>query len=305
MRTALVTSIVLWRALALGAVLNVEFKFAPYTGDLEQDHVDTVPGRAEVFLNDVPIAVDEVRAGSVPVLFEEREIAPAVWVPVASLGQAVRKGKNVLRIAFEPTDAKVAYRAQLRWASVTDQAREEREPGSYKGTNQEAEGVENKEATGKVVFEREFSADFAQDQPWHHYPPVARLTDEDRQKLGALVVERGGWFAPDFAALYKGLEGNPNIDVAQVRKTRCLDAAYKAGARVKAPRADELEFVTTGHPEVVIRRKGGSLFVPDPGHLASIKSEETQMCAGAALQLAFPPRLVVVRTPAGAWQVVY
>jgi len=188
---------------------------------------------------------------------------------------------------------------------VTDQAKEERGPGSYEGTNQADEGVENKDATGTVVFERAFTADFAKDQPWHHYPSVTQLTDDDRQKLGALVAERAGWFAPDFAALYESLEGNPNFDVARARKTKCLDAAYNAGARVNAPRADELEFVTTGHPEVVVRRKRGSLFVPDPGHIESIKSEEVQMCAGTALQLAFPPRLVVVRTPAGAWQAVY
>jgi len=305
MRKALLASILLWPCLARGAVVNVEFKFTPFTGDPKNDHVDTVPGKAEVFLNDVPIATDEVRAGSVPVMFDEREIAASVWVPVESLGSAVRKGKNTFRLEFEPADAKTPYRAQLRWASVTDQTKEEHGSGTYKGTNQAGEGVDDKTATGKVVFEREFNADFAKDQPWHHYPPVTQLTDDDKQKLGTLVTDRAGWFKPDFAALYQALAANPHIDVAHVRKTKCLDAAYKAGARVKGPGTDQLEFVTTGHPEVVIRRAAGPLFVPDPGHIDTIKSEEIQMCAGTALQLSFPPRLVVVRTPAGAWEAVY
>ncbi len=69
----------------------------------------------------------------------------------------MRKGKNKIRIEFTPNDAEKAYRAQLRWASVTDEPKEEVEPGSVKSTNQANEGVDDRKALqGKVVFEREF-----------------------------------------------------------------------------------------------------------------------------------------------------
>lgn len=305
MRRVLLASLPLWPSLVLGAVLNVEFKFTPFTGDLKADQVEAVPGQARVFLNGVPYAEQEVRKQSLPVLFEEREIAASVWMPAASMGPGVRKGKNTIRIEFEPADAKAAYRAQLRWAAVMDQAREEKEPGHYQGTNQADEGVDDKPATGKVVFEREFVADFARDLPWHHYPAVTALGDDDKQRLAALVSGRAEWFKPDFAPLYKALEGTPELDVAGARKAKCLDAAYAAGVRIAPPPADDLEFVTTGRPEVVVRRKGGHLFAPDPAALAKIKGEEAQMCAEVVLSAAYPPRLVVVHAPSGAWEVVY
>ncbi len=37
-----------------------------------------------------------------------------------SAGPAVRKGRNRIRIEFDPVDAKAAYRARLSWATVTD-----------------------------------------------------------------------------------------------------------------------------------------------------------------------------------------
>lgn len=46
MRRMLPVLAVLWPSLVLAAVLNVEFKFTPYTGDLKEDHVDSVPGTA-------------------------------------------------------------------------------------------------------------------------------------------------------------------------------------------------------------------------------------------------------------------
>jgi hypothetical protein len=43
----------------------------------------------------------------------------------------------VIRIEFEPSGPKAAYKAQLRWASVTDQVKEDDSgAGSYRGTNQ-------------------------------------------------------------------------------------------------------------------------------------------------------------------------
>ena len=37
---------------------------------------------------------------------------------------------------------------------------------------------------------------------WHHFSAITALTDDDKQKLGALVKERADAFKPDFAALY-------------------------------------------------------------------------------------------------------
>jgi len=80
------------------------------------------------------------------------------------------------------------------------------------------------------------------------------------------------------------LAGNERIDLAKIKKAKCVDVAYAAGVRLDAPTADQLEFVTTGNPEVVIRRKGGNLFMPaDPSAFQKIKGDETQMCAGIAI----------------------
>lgn len=94
-------------------------------------------------------------------MFEQREIAPAVWVPIRSLGPAVRKGRNSLRIEFEPADALAGHHARLSWALVNDQAAEKSSEGAVTSTNQSGEGAETKQGKGKVVLEREFEADFA------------------------------------------------------------------------------------------------------------------------------------------------
>ena len=216
--------------LTRAAVINVEFKFTPFVGDPAKDEeVTTVPGKALVFINNVMFAEQEVREDKLPVLFDEHEVAQAVWVPMSSVGPVVRKGKNKIRIEFTPNDTTKTYRAQLRWASVMDEATEEVAPGSVKSTNQANEGVDDRKAVqGKVVFEREFVADFALDLPWHHYPAVTSLTEEDKQKIAALLKTRAEWFQPDFAALYKAIEENESLKVDDVRKARCLEAVYKA-----------------------------------------------------------------------------
>jgi hypothetical protein len=225
---------------------------------------------------------------------------------MSSVGPVVRKGKNKIRIEFTPNDSAKAYRAQLRWASVTDQTTEETEPGSMRSTNQANEGVDDRKSVkGKVVFEREFAGDFAIDLPWHHYPPVASLTEEDKQKIATLLKTRAEWFQPDFVALYKAIEENESLKVDDVRKAHCLETVYKAGVRVAAPQAGELELATTGGPEVVVTRKKGPLFGLDEKTFAPIKDEDTQMCAGMALSVIYPGKLVTVRKPDGAWEIVY
>ena len=73
-------------------VINVEFKFTPFVGDPEKDEkVTTIEGKAAIFINNVPASEQEVHADDVPVLFEEHEVAPAVWVPMSSVGPIVHK----------------------------------------------------------------------------------------------------------------------------------------------------------------------------------------------------------------------
>lgn len=282
-------------------VLNVEFKFTPYTGSLKEDHVDSVPGKAYVFVNNVPVASQDVGQQTMPVIFDDREVAPSVWVPVASLGPVLRKGKNTLRIEFEPS-AGSPYSAQFSWAQVTDQTSESADAGHLQATNQAGEGKEERQGTGKMVFNREFTADFAADQPWHHYPAVTALNEDDKQKLEALLTRRSEMFKPPFAEIYRMLSGQQGSDVAKIRKSKCLDKAYAAGVRISA--AAQHAFIATGNPEVVVERGEGQLFEADPKALAKVKSEEVQMCAGMALSVAYPAKLFVVRKPDGSWEAV-
>ncbi len=113
------------------------------------------------------------------------------------------------------------------------------------------------------------------------------------------------WFKPDFAAIYKQLAATQGVEVAEIRKRKCLEAAHKAGVHVSAAPRGDLEFVTTGGPEVIVRAKRGELYPPDRTAFERIKGDEMQMCAGMALAVAYPQRLVAVRTPQGNWEVVY
>lgn len=307
MRRILVVLLLAGLSAARGAVINVEFKFTPFVGDpAKEATVKTVPGKAAVYINKVLLAEQDVREDDVPVMFEEHEIAAAVWVPMSSVGSILRKGKNTIRIEFTPNDPAKKYRAQLRWASVTDRTTEEEEPGSIRSTNQANEGMDDRKAvTGKVVFEREFTADFAQDLPWHHYPAVTSLTEEDKQKIAALLKARANWFQPDFSKLYKALEDNESLKVDDVRKAQCLETVYKAGVRVKAPEAGELNFTTTDGPAVMITKKEGSLFGLDEKTFAPIKDEDVQMCAGMALSTIYPMKLIVVKKPDENWEIVF
>ena len=298
-------------SLASAKVINVEFNFSPFVGDpLKSDHVEIVAGKAAVFINNVPVAEQEIQKREVPVLFDNREIGSAVWVPASSMAPALRKGKNKIRIEFVPANAKTPYDAQLRWASVTDQVtRTEKGPGQMSATNQSDEGADNrKKNVGKIVFEREFVADFAADLPWHHFPPVTALTDADRQELAALVVARAESFKPDFASAYQMLKGASTpglqLDLAGIQKSKILNKGYAAGIRVLPVSADKLDFVITGNPEVVVRSKTGNLYTSDPKAFARIKGDEVQMGLAMVLGVLYPPQLVAVRDAAGKWSVL-
>lgn len=287
-------------------VLNVEFKFTPFTGDVKEDHVQSVAGKARVLINNVPLPDQEVEAQSLPVMFDEREIAPAVWIPIQSLGAIVRHGKNTIRIEFTPSDTAAQYHAQLRWASVLDSVKEEDNGGARRSTNQDNEGVETKDGSGPLTFEREFTADFADDKPFHHYPPITALTDDDKTELTALVKSRVDALKPDFSAIYKLVQqAKPDARIAQIRKAKCLDAAYAAGVRMTAPDDADLQFVTTGQPEVIIQRAEGELFSVNRDAFAKLKGDEAKMCAAMTLGMAFPARLIVVKDADGKWGVPY
>jgi hypothetical protein len=308
MRKIAFVLLLLWPSLAAAGTVNVEFKFTPFVGDpATADSVETVPGTSTVYINNVLAAESEVGKSNVPVIFEEREIAASVWVPASSMGPVLRKGKNNIRIEFEPVDKKASYRAQLRWASVTDQVTRSEDPqGRLSETNQSGEGVDDRKVTGRVIFEREFVADFATDFPWHRYPPVTTLSDEDKKDLAILLKQRAEAFKPNFSAAYQILEKIPGIQIAEVKKLKCLDKSYTAGVRVAAVTPDKLDFVITGNPEVVVRSTAGGLFHPvDQKAFTRIKEDNVQMCLGMILTALFPPRLAAVRTPAGKWEIVY
>ena len=72
-----------------------------------------------------------------------------------------------------------------------------------------------------------------------------------RQTLAKLVSQRTAWFAPPYDQMYKVLEGNEHVKVADLRKSTCLDAARAAGVPIGAPPADQLQVLTPGGPEVV------------------------------------------------------
>lgn len=79
---AIMAFTLLWSSLASANVINVEFKFTPFTGNpAKENQVETVAGRAKVFINNVVMADQEVTKEMVPVLFEEREIAASCGCP--------------------------------------------------------------------------------------------------------------------------------------------------------------------------------------------------------------------------------
>lgn len=306
MRRLLFLPAILWSPLLMAGVLNVEFKFAPFTGDLKAHEVQTVPGTARVYLNKALVAEQVVRKAGVPVLFEEREIAAPVWIPMASIGPALRKGRNHLRIEFVPDDPKSPYQGQLTWAQVTDQVtRSDDGAGTQTSSNQTGEGSELRPATGMLVFERDFEAPFAADRPWHHYPAITALSEAEKAELVELVRTRAAGFQPEFAWVYAVLATNPGLQHEEIRRMKCVDAAYAAGVRIAAVPAAEFEFDLVG-PEVMLRGNKGSLYnFGDKTAFERIQGDDMQMCAGVVLSLAYPQRMAMVRNPDGDWEVAY
>lgn len=292
---------------ALAGVVNMEFRFTPYLGNpAKADNVESVPGKARVFVNNVFFAEEDIEKDKVMVLFDDRQLMGPVWITTDNMGPRLRKGKNLLRVEFTPGNPGLAYNAELHWAAVMDEAVESRSEGRYSGTNMAGPGREVKKAKGKVVLERAFIADFAQDLPWHHAPAVTALSDDDKRAIAAVVSKRAEEFTPDFAATYRILGQKGNFDIPGIKEKKCLDQSYKVGVRPAAPPADQLEITLTGNPEVVVGRKGGEeLYAFDVKLFERIKDEEVMMCAAIAISAAYPSNLVMVRTPVGGWEVAY
>ncbi len=293
-------------SVAPAAVMNVEFEFTPFTGDpAREQEVTAVPGEARVLINNVPVIEQVITAEKLPVS-AEHVVAAAVSVPMSSVGPVIRRGRNKLRIEFVPNDSQKTYRALLRWEEVTDQALEEAGAAGEEAASKlaHAQVDDRSEVQGKVVFEREFTADFAFDLPWHHYPPITSLGEEDKQKLAAVLKKRAEWFKPDFSALYQALEDNESLKAGDVRKAQCLESAYRAGVRVTAPEVGDLDFTTTGGPEVVVTKKKGALFGLDETMYALVKDEETRMCAALALSMIYAGKMIAVRKSDGTWEIV-
>ena len=289
---------------AWAKIINVEFNFTPFVGDVKQSEVEMVPGKARVFLNNTPVAEVDVEQKKVPVLFEAREVAPAVWVNATTFGSLVIQGKNLLRIEFEPKDANAAYQARFQWADISDQVTKEETAGGFSSTNRAAQGMDTKQAKGKVVVESPFQGDFAVDQAWHHYPAISAVSDDDKQQVLAQLKARTTAFKPKFEGIYKILEKNPQLIVSDIRKLKCLDKAYATGARISLENEADIEFTTSGGPAVVVSGKKGQLYRGDAKKFSKLKGD-AGFCAAVALTVAYPPRMVLVKTPAGKWEQIY
>jgi hypothetical protein len=224
MRKALLALILVWGECATAAVINFEVQFTPFTGDIAKSEVQTVAGKASVFLNNVPIAEQDVEKKSVPVLFDNREIAPAVWVPVKSLGGLVRKGKNTLQIEFVPSDANAAYQSRLQWNEVNDHGpgAAQRRIGHFDEPRRRRNGDEEEPGQGRL---RKGIRRRLRDRAAVAQVPVGRLAQRRRQaEARALVKERADAFKPKFEAIYQILGSKPEIQVAEIRK---IDASRR------------------------------------------------------------------------------
>lgn len=285
-------------------VTNVEFHFSPYTGDAAKtDRVDIVAGKVRVLLNNVPIAERDVAAANAPVIFDDRQIGGPIWITTQSLGPTLRKRGNQIRIEFEPANPKAPYKTQFRWAFVTDGMSESSSAGKHTATNMVGEGKEEKSATGKFVVEKSFDAEFAAERPWHKYPAVSSVSEEDRKALGALVQKRLDAFQAPFAAAYEFLAADSRVDAAELRKLKCVEKAHRAGLKVKGPAAGQLIIALTGNQEVVLRVKSGPLYAPvDESIFEKIKDESIMRCMIPVVEVLFPEKLLAVKNPSGAWE---
>lgn len=307
MRNALAVLLIIFPVLATAAVVNVEFNFAPYTGNPDtEDVIVFVPGRARLFINGLPFAEVEVQEQEYKIIFSDREISSApVSITGESFGTLLQKSQNTLRVEFVPADAQRTYTAELRWAVVTDGVTETHSERGVSSTNLAQKGQDRKTVQGTIVVEHEFQADFADDQPWHHYPPVQELSAADKQQIRMLVAQRLQALRPDFKVFYAWLEKH-NFQVARIRQDKVLEKIHASGLRIKMTDAARLEFVVGGGPGVMVQAAGKEpVYRPEnPQVLSKVTNKGAQEFAMSVLPQLFPVRLIVARTPGGAWEAV-
>jgi len=307
MRKALAVLLMIFPVLATAAVVNVEFHFAPYTGNPDtEDVIVFVPGQTRLFVNGLPFAEVEVREQKYQIIFSDREISSApVSLTGESFGALLRKSTNTLRVEFVPADAQRTYTAELRWASVTDGVTETRTEQGVSSTNLAQQGRDRQTVQGTAVLEREFQADFVHDLPWHHYPPVQALGEADKQQIRTLVAQRLQALQPDFKVFYAWLDKH-NFKVADIRKGKVLEKIHASGLRVKMVDAARLEFIVGGGPGVMVKAAGTEpVYRPEnPQALSKVTTKGAKDFATSVLPQLFPARLIVARTPSGVWEAV-
>ncbi len=303
-------------AAALADTVNVEVSFTPYPGEPGQaTEVRTVAGRVELVLNGVPMLDNPLEARKVLVMGtgpSGPELSPAFWLPVRGLQPVLRRGANLLQLRFTPEDGRIRYVSQFRWVVVTDRTTTTTTAeGATVSTNQAAEGGEQRESQGPVSFEHRFEAPFARAEPWHSDPPVVTLEPADRSAILALLARRATLFAPDFSAAYAYLAALPadrglRLDVAAMRRERCLERGHAAGMRVLAPAATEVRLITTGSPVVVARGVGPSLFplanLPGTEPRLAALPEDVSLCVAVVTGVLSPPQRLLVKGQDGQWR---
>ncbi|MCB9663232.1 MAG: hypothetical protein H6732_03900 [Alphaproteobacteria bacterium] len=284
--------------LAHAGTVGFELSFAPFRGALGDDEVTAVPGTATVWFNGILVAEEEVEAEPLMVLFDAREVSPAVWVTAGSNARLLRPGANTWKVSFVPDEADAPYAAQIRWSAIGDEVRTTETEDGITSTNVVASGRADREAPGTTVFEGTFEADWVRRQDWHDWPAVTEVTPEDRTRIAALLAERAHWFAPPFENLHTLLKRTDGIDARRIRRAMCLDAAWLAGLRITAVDPDQLDPELTGTPIVVLR---GRPWEADPTKLDKLRSDEKAFCAAVALSVAYAVPTRVVRAPDGSW----
>ncbi len=301
---------------ALANTVNGEITFTPYRGDLGQaKERPTLPGRVEVELNGVPLLDDPLEARKALVMGlggAAPELSPAFWLQLRGLQPVLRRGPNLLQLRFTPIDAQVRYRSQFRWAVVSDQTTTSTTPqGSTLSTNLGAEGGEVRDSQGPVSFTYRFEAPYARAESWHDDPPIRSLEQSDRAAILALLAHRVALLSPDFSGAYQRFATQPTdrgfaFHVDAMRKNRCLERGYAAGARVAAPPPADVRLITTDSPVVVARSVGTSLFRPAnlPGTQARLAAlpQDVGFCFELASRVLFPPRLLLVKGRDGQWK---
>ncbi|MBI2265000.1 MAG: hypothetical protein HYU64_07490 [Armatimonadetes bacterium] len=292
--------------------LNLEFNFGAYVRDSnDKSQVLCVPGEIILRVNDAFVYKTETTGEPLTSTFEN-EVSLPLAGNVLSLGPVVRKGPNKLVFEFIPRDSSMEYEIELRFSRVMDQAKLERTSGgTFQGGNLSAlEAIHNNEK-GRVAIEKTVDADFAQDRPWHHYPPVSSLTEGDRKALLSALKGKADLFSiGNFPKLIQELKAGTQFQATpEVQKLlrKGLEKYLKRHKALNLLSLEKMEFLLTGRQEVLILRKGEEGFLvnldPDDAAKAGLTMDEGSVLAGAVAQFFW--KTAYARNPQGLWERVY